>query len=175
MVAGVVQPDVAGNAWLIGAWHASGIRIIEGLCGGRAFRVDAIQPSDDITAAGALGELCGLRVGYHDDGVCEGRCSGHKAAEIGRQFERWRWDGEEAIRVGEHALKPHDNAVIGRAGAFSEVPSNLLSSEEWHLSFWSKCSHQQNIMRLVGRALEDVFATPPVKNCRAWRDHCHHD
>ena len=29
--------------------------------------MDVCRPPDNLTAAGALGELCGLRVGYHDD------------------------------------------------------------------------------------------------------------
>ena len=71
------------------AWHASGIRAISEVRRGRSIPsrrdpshsqtllcgnlergyVDVGRPPDDLTAAGALGELCGLRVGCHDD-VC---------------------------------------------------------------------------------------------------------
>ena len=40
--------------------------------------------------------------------VRERRCLEHKAAKIGRQSERWRWDVEDAIWAREHALRPHD-------------------------------------------------------------------
>ena len=65
------------------AWHASGIRAINELCSGRAIPsrrdpsrgqakiwsayVNVGRPPDDLTVAGAFGELCGLRVDYHDD------------------------------------------------------------------------------------------------------------
>ena len=88
MVAGVVQRDVAWSAWLIGA---PGMLLVfvpsNQLCGGRAVPsrrdpshvqtltcnnleracVDVGRPPGDLTAAGALGEPYGLRVGYHDD------------------------------------------------------------------------------------------------------------
>ena len=69
------------------AWHASGTRAINELCSGhtiasrgdlsrvqtllchnlvRAY-LDVGRPPDDLTATGALRELCGLRVGHHDD------------------------------------------------------------------------------------------------------------
>ena len=70
------------------AWHASGVRTIDELCNlcpipcrrdsscvqtllcnklKRAC-VDAGRLPGDLTAAGALGELCGFHVGFHDDG-----------------------------------------------------------------------------------------------------------
>ena len=41
--------------------------------------------------------------------VCERRCPGHNAAEIGRQSELWRWDVDEATQAREHAVNPRDN------------------------------------------------------------------
>ena len=53
--------------------------------------------------------------------ICECRCAEHKAAEIGRQSERWRLDVEEAIRAREHALKPREIAAIDQTVSLLKI------------------------------------------------------
>ena len=88
MLAGVVQCDVAENAWLIGALGMPLVFVpLNELESGRAIPsrrdpsrvqtllcnnlerayVDVGQPPVDLTASRALGEVCGLRISYHDD------------------------------------------------------------------------------------------------------------
>ena len=73
---GVVQCDVAVNAGLMGVHGV--LRVLAGVPSPvdaipltvnnlERAHVDVGRPPDDLTGAGALGELCGLRVGYHDD------------------------------------------------------------------------------------------------------------
>ena len=78
-------------------------------------------------------------------------CSKHKAPEIGRQSERWRWEFEEAIRAREHALKPGDITA-------AENPRRSLkyhqTSSPLRVGAWRSGANGENVMRLEGGAFD---------------------
>ena len=87
-------------------------------------------------------------------GIGDFLCPEHKVAEMGR-----RWDMDEATKARTHANVP------------LKVPTNLLTSESWHVAFWSKWNHLEDTMRLECRASEMCLRhAPPEKRC-AWEDH----
>ena len=98
---------------------------------------------------------------------------------IGRQSERWRWDVEEAIQSREHTLNSRDIAAIDSSVTISEVPPNLLASEDWHVAFWVKWSHQEKSCCSRSAPLKCVWDTPFEKPTHlgrplsSWLTTCH--
>ena len=96
-------------------------------------------------------------------GVTERKLDSTTIGKWGRVSERWRYDCEDAVSARAHAL----NRVLEKKEAediakalmnntpFCEIPgSELLGADGWKTIISGRFRHEQNIMRLEGRALE---------------------